>query len=71
MLGIAQFYTPVGYFFPLLDLDFLRRSPFSYRVIPSLGTYDDQAQEEQKLDDIPCATPDEVQEKETLKGLLS
>lgn len=68
LLGIVPLHTPWAYFFPPPAFRFIRRSPFSYRVVPSLGSYDDQAQEEQKLNDIPCNTTDEAQEKETLKG---
>ncbi len=68
LLGIVPLYTPWAFFFPPPKFRFIRRSPFSYRVIPSLGSYDDQAQDEQKLDDIPCENADEKQEKETLKG---
>lgn len=68
LLGIVPLHTPWANFYPPPRFKFIRRSPFSYRVIPSLGSYSDQEQEEQKLDDIPCNTPDELQEKATLKG---
>jgi len=68
LLGIVPLYTPWAYFFPPPKFKFIRRSPFSYRVIPSLGSYDDQGLEEQKLESINCGTPEELQEKETLKS---
>lgn len=67
LLGIVPLHTPWAYFFPPPQFRFMRRSPFSYRVIPSLGNYDEQADEEQKLENILCNTDDEKQEKETLK----
>ncbi len=68
LLGIVPLFTPWAYFFPPPRFRFMRRSPFSYRVIPSLGTYDEQDEKEQELDNIACSTSDEVQEKETLKS---
>jgi hypothetical protein len=68
LLGIVPLHTPWAYFLPPPKFRLMRRSPFSYRVIPSMGTYDDQEQEEKKLDDIPCETTDEAQEKEKIKG---
>ncbi|BBI17649.1 hypothetical protein DB42_EA00100 [Neochlamydia sp. EPS4] len=68
LLGIAPLYTPWAYFFPPPRFRFMRRSPFSYRVIPSFGSYDEQALHEQKLEEVLCRTPEEKQEKETLKS---
>ncbi|MBS4167301.1 MULTISPECIES: DUF5399 domain-containing protein [unclassified Neochlamydia] len=68
LLGIAPLYTPWAYFFPPPRFRFMRRSPFSYRVIPSFGSFDEQALQEQKLEEILCRTPEEKQEKETLKN---
>jgi hypothetical protein len=67
LLGIVPLNTPWAYFFPPPAFKFIRRSPFSYRVIPSLGTYDQQDEQERKLDDIVCNSSDERDEKETLK----
>lgn len=68
LLGIVPLHTPWAYFFPPPKFRLIRRSPFSYRVVPSLGSFENQAQEELKLEDIPCNTPEELKEKETLKG---
>lgn len=70
LLGIVPLHTPWAYFFPPPKFRLMRRSPFSYRVIPSFGSYDDQSQEEEKLADIQCNSSDEEQEKETLKKCL-
>ena len=68
LLGIVPLNTPWAYFFPPPRFRFIRRSPFSYRVIPSLGSYNNQEEEEQKLENISCNTPEEAQEKEALKA---
>lgn len=68
LFGVVALHTPWAFFFPPPKFRFIRRSPFSYRVMPSFGSYDSQAEEEQKLNDIVCNTKDEEQEKEILKG---
>jgi hypothetical protein len=67
LFGVAVINTPWAYFLPPPKFRFIRRSPFSYRVIPSMGSYQEQEEEEEKLDDILCESPDDVKEKETLK----
>jgi Family of unknown function (DUF5399) len=67
LLGIVPLNTPWAYFYPPPGFKFIRKSPFSYRVIPSLGNYDQQEKEEEKLDEVECESPDEENEKETLK----
>ena len=68
LLGIVPLHTPWAYFFPPPAFRFFRRSPFSYRVVPSMGSYEEQEQEEIKLDNIPCTSAEELKEKEILKG---
>lgn len=68
LLGIVPLHTPWAYFFPPPKFRLIRRSPFSYRVIPSLGSYDDQAEKERELEEIHCNSADEQAEKETLKS---
>lgn len=63
LLGIVPLNTPWAFFMPPPKFRLIRRSPFSYRVIPSLGSYDEQSKDEEKLDDIPCETDDEKKKK--------
>lgn len=68
LLGIVPMYTPWAFFFPPPRLKYNRRPSFTFfRVIPSLGSLEEQAEEEEKLNRIQCNTPDEEKEKETLK----
>lgn len=55
-------------FYPPPKFRLIRRSPFSYRVIPSLGSYGEQEEAELKLDNIPCTTQEEVNEKALIKA---
>lgn len=54
LLGIVPLHTPWAYFYPPPTFKDIRRSPFSYRVIPSFGNYDEQEKEEEKLEEIVC-----------------
>lgn len=67
LLGIVPMFTPWAYFFPPKNYRYQRRSPFAfYRVAPSLGTLKEQEQEEQKLSNIPCESPEEEAEKASI-----
>ena len=58
LLGIVPLNTPWAYFFPPQHFNSLRRSPFAFhRVAPSLGSYKEQEEDEQNLNDTPCETP--------------
>ncbi len=64
LLGIVPLFTPWAYFYPPRDYRLQRRSPFSFfRVVPSIGSLKDQKEEEEKLFDIQCDSPEEEQEK--------
>lgn len=68
VLGVVPLNTPWAYFFPPKQVHTLRRSPFAfYRVIPSMGTTDEQSKDEEKLDKTECQTPEEQKEKEAIK----
>jgi hypothetical protein len=64
LLGIVPLFTPWAYFYPPKNFRYQRRSPFSFfRGIPSMGSLKEQAEDEQKLADVPCDSPEEEQEK--------
>lgn len=72
LFGIASIHTPWAYFFPPPRFRFQRRSPFGFfRVAPSLGSFEEEDQNEKKLDDIECDTEEEEKEKKALKSCFS
>lgn len=69
LLGIVPLNTPWAYFYPPQNFRMIRRSPFAfYRVAPSLGSLEDQEQDEKQLDEYECSTPEEEKEKAAIKG---
>lgn len=67
LLGIVPLNTPWAYFFPPQNFRTIRRSPFSfYRVASSLGTYEEQTEDEQKLRNVSCNSSEEEGEKQVL-----
>ncbi len=71
LLGVTAIYTPWAYFYPPLNFRYQRRSPFAfYRVAPSLGSFKDQDELEEKLASIECSSPEEESEKQAITGCL-
>jgi hypothetical protein len=69
LLGIVPLHTPWAYFYPPQKYRFLRRSPFAfYRVAPSIGSLEEQAEEVRLLEAVECRTTEEEKEKEIIKG---
>jgi len=69
LLGVVPVQTPWAYFFPPPQFRFQRRSPFGFfRVAPSLGSFEDEEEDEQKLEEIACETEEEQEEKAVLKS---
>jgi hypothetical protein len=67
LLGIYSMHTPWAYFFPPKKFYTLRRSPFSFsRIAPTLGTFEEQEEDFQKLQSIECESPDEEKDKATI-----
>lgn len=68
LLGIVPVQSPWAFFFPPPKYRFQRRSAFGFfRVAPSLGSFEEEDQDEQELDDTECETPEEEEEKLALK----
>lgn len=69
LLGIVPLNTPWAYFYPPQKFGFARRSTFAFfRVAPSLGSIEDQANDAQTLESVECRTPEEEKEKEAIRG---
>lgn len=72
LLGVAPVVTPWAYFYPPKRYRFIRRSPFAFfRVAPSLGSLEQTAEDEAKIAQVECRSPDEENEKETILGCLA
>lgn len=72
LLGIVPMHTPWAYFYPPLRFRSRRRSPFGFaRILPSLGSQDDQDLAEEKLSSVECSNPEEERELESLKNCFS
>jgi hypothetical protein len=71
LLGAGVWSTSWAFFFPPKRFEFRRRSPFSfYRVAPSLGSLEEQQEDEEKLSHVQCTTPEELKEKAVLEQCL-
>ena len=69
LLGVATIAAPWAYFFAPKNYRNQRRSAFAFhRIVPIFGSKDKQEEEEGKLADIICETPEEEQEKAALKA---
>lgn len=69
LLGVSAVQNPWAYFFPPPRYRFQRRSPFGFfRVAPSLGSFEKEEEDKQKLDEVECEGEEEEKEKTTLKN---
>lgn len=69
LFGVARVENPWAYFFPPPKFQFQRRSPFGFfRVAPSLGSFQEEEETEQELDEIECTTEEEKTEKKAIKN---
>lgn len=69
LLGIVPVQNPWAFFFPPPKYRFQRRSAFGFfRVAPSLGSFEEEDEDEQELDDTVCETLEEEEEKAAIKG---
>ena len=67
LLGVVPMATPWAYFFPPKTFDRIRRSPFSFfRVVPSIGSLQEQESDFEELAQTATASPDEEKEKAAL-----
>lgn len=72
LLGVAPVVTPWAYFYPPKQFSTRRRSPFAfYRIAPSLGSLEQQDEDEEKLDSVVCETAEENSEKTAMLGCLN
>jgi hypothetical protein len=67
LLGVVPYHTPWAFFFPPKTFDRTRRSSFSFsRVVPSLGTPEEQAEDERIVASTKCKTNEELEEQQML-----
>ena len=68
LLGVVPLNPPWAFFFPPQRFRRVRRSSFSFsRILPSLGSVEEQEHYEQTLESVECSTPEEVNEKAAIK----
>jgi hypothetical protein len=71
ILGVAPVVTPWAYFYPPKKFSSIRKSPFAFfRIIPSLGSLQDQEEQEAKLDRVETKNQEEMDEKKAIAGCL-
>ncbi|MFI0434125.1 MAG: DUF5399 family protein [Parachlamydiaceae bacterium] len=69
LLGVRIVQNPWAFFFPPTKFQFQRRSPFGFfRVAPSLGSFQEEEENERELDDIICETDEDEKKKKKLKN---
>jgi len=72
LLGSRITQTPWAYFFPPPKFRFQRRSPFGFfRVAPSLGSFEKEEEDEDRLEEIKCETEDDKKAKKILKSCFA
>lgn len=67
LLGIVPLNVPWAYFFPPPRLRFIRRSPFAFsRIVPSIGSEEEQLEDIALIDSTPTSSKDEAAEKQAI-----
>lgn len=71
LIGVAPVVTPWAYFYPPKQFRTIRRSPFAFfRIAPSLGSLEQQDQDEENAESVECGTDEEENEKKAMIGCL-
>lgn len=71
LLGVVPFINPWAYFFPPKKFRNARRSSFAFwRIAPSLGTFDEQEELEELIENIPVSSSEEKKEKHAIQACL-
>ena len=71
LMGIVPVQSPWAFFFPPKDLRYVRRSPFAFhRIVPSLGTDEEEQADRDTLAKIICKDEEEEMEKAALTRCL-
>lgn len=69
LLGVGRIQNSWAFFFPPPKFRYQRRSPFGFfRVAPSLGSFEEEEENERQLDQTECETEEEKKEKKALKN---
>lgn len=71
LLGVVPLATPWAFFYPPKKYFKRRRNTFSFfRVSPSFGSLEEQAEEEERLASMVVDTPEEAGEKQIIQNCL-
>lgn len=71
LLGVTAVVTPWAYFYPPKKFRTIRRSPFAFfRIVPSLGSLEEQDTQEALLESVATRTPEEADEKRAIQEAL-
>ena len=72
LLGVVPVRAPWAYFFAPTMYRFQRRSPFGFfRVAPSLGSFEQEDDDQRKLDEVLCEDEEEEKEKGAIKACFT
>ena len=72
LLGVAALHAPWAHFYPPKKFPTQRRSPFTFhRLIPSFGSSEQERKYEEQLDTVECKTPEQQQQKTTMKSFFT
>lgn len=67
LLGVVPLNVPWAYFLPPPRLHFIRRSPFAFsRLIPSMGSEEEQEEDFALIEGVPTSSLEEAAEKQAL-----
>lgn len=68
LLGVPTVQNSWAFFQPPAKYRFQRRSPFGFfRVAPSLGSFEEEEEDERQFDEIVCETEEDEKEKKAIK----
>lgn len=72
LLGITPLNAPWAYFYPPTRFLSKRQSPFGFsRILPTLGSQEDQDEDEEKARNAKCETEEEEEERKAIIGCFA
>ncbi len=72
LLGVLRVQNPWAFFLPPTEFRYQRRSPFGFfRVAPSLGSFEEEEENERELEEMVCETEEDEKEKKILKNCFA
>ena len=71
LMGVTAVATPWAYFYPPRRYSAQRRSPFAFhRIITLFGSEENEMKLEGAVDQVPCSSDEDEQEKKTIKNVF-